>query len=126
MFHFSDYSKDSKFFDPVNEKMIGKMKDEVKGNIISEFVELNSKTYSRVTVDNEEIKKAKRVNKNVARNKRNQEYINVLFNNNIIRHKRKRIQSKLHRIETYDICKIYLSSFDDKRYIIDYYVWLLS
>ena len=26
----------------------------------------------------------------------------------------KRIQSKLHRIETYDVCKTSLSCFDDK------------
>ena len=31
----------------------------------------------------------------------------------------KRIQSKLHRIGTYDVCKISLSCFDDKRYILD-------
>ena len=29
------------------------------------------------------------------------------------------IQRKLHRIGTYDICKISLSCFDDKRYILD-------
>ena len=32
----------------------------------------------------------------------------------------KRIQSKLHKIETYDIRKISLSSFDDKRYILNH------
>ena len=31
----------------------------------------------------------------------------------------KRIQSKLHKIDTYDICKILLSCFNDKRYILD-------
>ena len=31
----------------------------------------------------------------------------------------KRIQSKLHRIETNDVCKISLSCFDDKRYVLD-------
>ena len=30
----------------------------------------------------------------------------------------KRIQSKLHRIGIYDVCKISLSRFDDKRYIL--------
>ena len=29
LFHFSDYSKDSKFFDPFNKK-VGKTKDEIK------------------------------------------------------------------------------------------------
>ena len=31
----------------------------------------------------------------------------------------KRIQSKLHRIGTYNIFKIPLSCFDDKKYILD-------
>ena len=39
-FDFSEYSSNSKFFDPVNKKVIGKMKDEFKGKIISEFVGL--------------------------------------------------------------------------------------
>ena len=37
----------------------------------------------------------------------------------MIRHKMKRIQSKWHRIGTYYVCKISLSCFDDKRYILD-------
>ena len=36
----------------------------------------------------------------------------------MITHNMKRIQSKLHRIGTYDVCKISLSCFDDKRYIL--------
>ena len=31
----------------------------------------------------------------------------------------KRIQSNLHRIGTCDVCKISLSCFDDKRYVLD-------
>ena len=31
----------------------------------------------------------------------------------------KRIQSKLYTIGTYDVCKISLSCFDDKRYVLD-------
>ena len=67
LFDFSDYPRDSKFFDPVNKKIIGKMKDEFKGKIISEFVGLNQKMYSLVNVDGEEAKKAKGVNRGVAR-----------------------------------------------------------
>ena len=48
-------SKRFKIF--VTEKFIGKMKDEVKGNMISEFVELKSKMYSLIAVDGEKIKK---------------------------------------------------------------------
>ena len=31
----------------------------------------------------------------------------------------KRIQSKLHRIGNYNVCKISLSSFEDTRYVLD-------
>ena len=37
----------------------------------------------------------------------------------MIRHKVKRIQIKLHRIATFDVCKISFSCFDDERYILD-------
>ena len=36
-----------------------------------------------------------------------------------MRHRMKIIQSKLHRIGIYAVCKISLSCFDDKRYILD-------
>ena len=75
--------------------------------------------YSLIGVDSEEVKKAKGLNKNVVKKIRHKEYIEVLFNKKMIRHKIKRIQSKLHRIGTYDVCKISLSCFDDKRYILD-------
>ena len=52
----------------VNEKVIGKVKDEAKGKIISEFVKLKSKMYSLIVESSKEIKKAKGVNKNVVKN----------------------------------------------------------
>ena len=45
LFDFSDYPLDSMFFHPVYKKVIGKMEDEFKGRIISEFMELKSKMY---------------------------------------------------------------------------------
>ena len=44
---------------------------------------------------------------------------NVLFGKNIIRHKMRRIQSKKHKLGTYEIDKISLSCFDNKRYVLD-------
>ena len=67
LFDFSDYPLHSKFFGPVNKKAIGKMKDELKIKIISEFLGLKSKMYSLIAVDNKEVQKAKGVNKNVAK-----------------------------------------------------------
>ena len=34
---------------------------------------------------------------------KHKKYLDVLFNKNSIRHKMKRIQSKLHKIGTYDV-----------------------
>ena len=102
---FNDYPLHSKFFDPINKKVIGKMKDEFKGKIISAFVGLKSKMYSLISVDNEKVTKAKGVNKKIS----HEEFVSVLFNKKVIRHNMKRIQSKLYRIGSYDICKISLS-----------------
>ena len=50
----------------------------------------------------------------------------VLSNKKIIRHKMKRIQSKKHKLGTYEIDKISLSCFDDKRYVLDDGIYTLS
>ena len=71
--------------------------------------------YPLISVDDKEVNKAKRVNKKL----RHKEYVDVLFNKKVIRHNMKRIQKKLHEIGTYDVFKISLSCFDDKRYVLD-------
>ena len=47
------------------------------------------------------------------------EYKDVLLNKKCLRHLMNRIQSKNHRIGTYEISKISLSCFGDKIYIPD-------
>ena len=44
------------------------------------------------------------------------EFKDVLFGKKVIRHKMKRIQNKKHKLGTYEIDKISLSCFDDKRF----------
>ena len=90
------------------------MKDELNGSKIVEFVGLKSKMYTLISEDDKEVNKAKRVNKKLRHN----EYLDILTNKKVVRHKMKRIQSKLHEIGTYDINKISLSCFDDKRYVL--------
>ena len=46
LFDFSNFSKDSKFFDEANKNVIGKMKEEFGGVIVDEFDGLKSKMYS--------------------------------------------------------------------------------
>ena len=99
----------------VIKQVLGKTKDELNGVKISEFVRLKSKTYSFISADDKEVNKAKGVNKKL----RHKEYHDVLFNKKVVRHNMKRMQSKLHEIGTYDIFKISLSCFDDKRYVLE-------
>ena len=49
---------------------------------------------------------------------KHKESYDVLFNKMVIKSNMKRIQSKKHRLCTYDICKVSLSCFDDKRYVL--------
>ena len=90
MFDFSDYSKDSRFFNEANKKVIGKMKDEFGGVIVSEFDGLKSKIYSVKKIDGKEHNTAKGVSIATEFDK----FKDVLFSKKIIRHKMKRIQSK--------------------------------
>ena len=113
MFDLSNYSKDSKFFDETNEKVIGKMKDEFGGVIVAEFVGLKSKMYSMKKTDGKESNTAKAVSIATEFDK----FKDVLFNEKIIRHKMKRIQSKKHKLGTYEIDKIsmYVLTIKDTR-----------
>ena len=66
---------------------------------------------------NSEHKKAKGVNRNVVATISHNEYKYVLLNKKCLRHSMNSIQSKDHKIGTYEINKISLSCFDDKIYI---------
>ena len=92
------------------------MKDETGGVAIKEFVGLKPKMYSFL-VDNNNHKKVKGVNKNVVQTIPHNEYKGILLNKKCFRHSMKRIQSKVHKIRTYEINKISLFCFDDKIYI---------
>ena len=117
LFDFSNYLKESRFYDGSNKKVIGKMKDEMGGKVISKFVGLRSKMYSLITLDEKEKIRAKGLSKKLGL--RYSEFYDVLFSKKIVRHNMKRIQAKKHKSGTYDICKISLSCFDDKRYLLD-------
>ena len=87
LFDFSNYSKDSIFYDDTNKKVIGKMKDGYGGNIVDEFIGLKSKMYSARKISGSESSTAKGVNIATEFN----EFKDVLFNKKIIKHKMKRI-----------------------------------
>ena len=43
LFDFSGYPKEHKCYSAINKKVIGKMKDELNGNVMEEFVGLKAK-----------------------------------------------------------------------------------
>ena len=94
LFDFSNFPKNSKFFDEANKKVIGKMKDVSEGKIIDEFVGLKSKMHSMKNIDGKESNTAKGVNIATEFN----EFKSTLFNKKILRHKMRRIQAKKHKI----------------------------
>ena len=81
LFDFSNYPKDSKFFDPTNKTVIGKMKDEFGGVIVEEFVGLKSEMRYMKKIDGKESNTTKGVNIATEFN----EFKDVLFNKKIIR-----------------------------------------
>ena len=99
-------------------KVIGKMKDETAGKPIIEFVGLRSKMYSIKTEDWES-KKAKGVKKNVVKkNIKHDNYKDTLFNSTQSHVSMKTIRSNHHQIKSYNLNKIGLSCYDDKRFIL--------
>ena len=117
-FDNSDYPENSPYFNKTNKKVIGKFKDESAGIPITEFVGLRSKMYSYVK-DNEQTERtAKGIKKQtIKKDIRHEDYKHVLFNNEQIHHKMKTIRSEKHLLGSYELNKISLSCFDDKRFI---------
>ena len=119
-FDNSDYPENSPYFDKTNKKVIGKFKDEAAGIPISEFIGLRSKMYSYMKDNQKGGKTAKGIKKNIIKkNITHENYRGVLFNNKQMHHTMKTIRSQNHELGSYEINKVSLSCFDDKRYIHD-------
>ena len=117
-FDNSHYPESSPYFDKTNKKVIGKFKDEAAGVPICEFVGLRSKMYSYIKDNQKGGKTAKGIKKNVIKKDiQHENYKETLFNNKQMYHKMKTIRSESHQLGSYEINKVSLSCFDDKRYI---------
>ena len=100
--------------------MIGKFKDEAAGVPIFEFVGLRSKMYSYMKDNQKGGKTAKGIKKNIIKkNITHKNYKNVLYNHEQMHHTMKTIRSNNHQLGSYELKKVSLSCFDDKRYIHD-------
>ena len=101
-----------------NNKIIGLMKDELGGKIITEFVTLRPKTYSFLTDDDKEDKKAKGTKTCVIKEMiKFNDYKKCLLNDEVILKSQQRFITKKHDVYTENINKIALSNNDDKRIV---------
>ena len=113
-----------------NKKVIGLMKDELGGKIITEFVTLRPKTYSYSTDDGKEDKKAKGTKKCVIKRMiKFNDYMNSLLKDKVLLKSQKRFTSKKHDVYTEDINKIAISNNDNRTNCIirqnyELFIWI--
>ena len=101
-----------------NKKVLGLMKDELGGGIITEFVALRPNVYSYKTEDNVELKKAKGTKKCIINKMLNfNDYKNCLLDNIKVLRSQQRFKSENHSVYTENINKIALSYNDDKMFV---------
>ena len=101
-----------------NKKVIGLMKYELGGKIITEFVTLRPKTYSFLTNDGKEDKKAKGTKKCMIKKMiKFNDYKKCLLNGEIILNSQQRFISNKTDVYTEDVNKIALRNDDDKRIV---------
>lgn len=116
----SDYAKDNIYGIPlVNKKVLGKMKDENKGCIMTEFIGLRSKMYA-FKVNEDVTKKLKGVKKCVVEGSINfEDYKRCLFDHHQKSVNMNGIRSKRHELTSVTINKLALSPYDQKRYVLE-------
>ena len=118
LFDFSGYEKESPFYNDESKKVIGKIKDELNGQIIEEFVGLREKMYSLKT-KKEEMEKVKGVKKNIVkRDISHQDYADCLFEERKFMHTMQSIRSFKHQHYTIRQNKVSLSPYNNKRYLL--------
>lgn len=119
-FDNSGYPHDSPYYDTENKKVIGKFKDEGAGIPITEFIGLRPKMYSYIRDDSRDGKAAKGIKKSVIKKDiKHENYKDTLFNSKQLLHTMNTIRSQNYHLGSYQINKVSVSCFDDKRYILD-------
>ena len=117
-FDTSNYEVNRPLLTGKNKKVIGLMKDELGGKIISEFVILRPKTYSYLTDDGKEDKKVTGTTKCVIKRMiKFNDYKNCLLKDEVILKSQQRLISKKHDVYTENTNKVALYNNDDKRIV---------
>ena len=115
-FYTSNYGDNRPLPIGMNKNVIVLFKDELGGNIMTEFVGLRTKTYAYLMDDDSEHKKAKGTKKCVIKRIfRFNDYKNCQSNDKTILKLQQRFKSDCHNVCAEQINKISLCSNDDKR-----------
>ena len=117
-FDTSGYSKTD--FRPLpiglNKKVIGLMKEELRGKIMTEFVGLRPKLYSYKKLDDSEDKKCKGIKKCfVKKTLTFEDYKTCLFSDSTEYRSQLMFRSSNHEVYTIEVNKVALNRDDDKR-----------
>ena len=119
LFDTSNYPEEHFLYSAKNKKVIGKMKDECQGRVLTEFVGLRPKMYS-LQIGTAEKHTAKGVSGAARRDLTHQDYLDCVLE---VRGQQKgkacRISTKSHKLGSYIINKVSLCCFDDKGYCED-------
>ena len=117
---FSNYPTDSKYFNASRKSELGYVKDESGGVPIKEVISLRSKCYHITHRESELVKAtAKGVNKNAQKNLTRADYLKCVYEPERVFVDLYNIRSKNQNMHTVKERKIALSSFDDKRLILE-------
>ncbi|KYN28493.1 hypothetical protein ALC57_02085, partial [Trachymyrmex cornetzi] len=117
-FDTSDYPERNVYDIPrVNNKILGLMKDENCGAIMTEFIGLGAKMYALRVIGKSDTKRIKGVKKNVVA-KTFDNYVRCLNDVTVQSRRQSCIRSTLHEVYTVSELKLVLSPYDDKRYVV--------
>ena len=117
---FSNYPKDHPFYDTSCKQVPGKLKNETPDDEIMEIVAPKSKCYFlRLKYKPENIKKCKGVTKAKTQKLQLQQYKNCIYSKTAIKTNITNISVKNHQIRTTLLNKICMTSFDDKRHLLN-------
>ena len=115
IFDTSGYSGNRPLPIGMNNKVIGLMKDELGGAIMTEFVALRPKLYSFRRLDGSEDKKCKGIKKCVIKkNLKFEDYKNCLLNPADVYRLQLTFRSTKHEVHTIEVNKVTLNGDDDK------------
>lgn len=119
-FDTSDYKIDNQYNMPrLHGKMLGKMKDENFGAVMTEFVGLCSKMYATRVENIDSVKRAKGVQNNIVKTRIDfNDYYNCLVDHKILSFEQSSFRVKHQEMFTIKQQKVALNYFDDKRVLI--------